>query len=368
MSRFAVAPMALVIALGLSGCAPEPEPVAVPTVEPTPEITVEPALRPNPAIALDCAELFSLDEVQSQIAAPIEVKRDETSVPSEFWHIPALADGALSCRWGGESRTGALYDDGLEVDVRVGGDAAFDALVASAPELPISVTGADLAVATDCGFGRQPDAAGAPGFCAIVARAGDRVVYLRYSDSEQVFASEADITAVAIRLMEATLERVSGSAGVDQAWQPPGDPLVADEAFCDSAGADLLAAAGVDSPFSAVSDPLFGDPRLRACQFFFGATDASSVSIWVVEGASWAAGIEQTERPALGQPYESRVTAAGAQWWLSPSGEAVQGRAALGGSLVDVVVFWGDIGITVEQAQSAITDFMEQYAESPPGT
>lgn len=368
MPRFAMPSMVMVLALGLSGCAPEPEPVAVPTFEPTPEITVSPALRPNPTIALDCAELFSLDEVQSQITAPIEVKRDETSVPTEFWELPLLTEGALSCRWGGENRTGNAYDDGIDVDVRPGGEAVFDTLVRTGFEVPVPITGADEAALSNCAFGRLPDAAGAPGYCTVFARADDRVATLRYSDSMRVFATEADISAVAVGLMETALERVSAAADVDQAWQPPGDALTANEAFCESAGPDLLTALGVDTPFGGLSDPYFGDPRVRACEYYFGATDVSSVSIWIVQGAGWAAAVEQTEAPRLGESYESRATSSGAEWWLSPSGQAVQGRGAIDGSLVEVIVYWGDIGVNVEQAQSAITDFMEQYAEAPPGT
>ena len=367
MARFSWGASVAVVALLLTGCTPEPEPVASPTAEPAPEPTVEPALRPNPVFAIDCAEIFSLDEVQAAVAAPVEVKRDESSVPAEFWELPLLSEGALSCRWGGDSRTGATYDDGLDVDVRPGGEAAFDALVTSGYEQPVTVAGADEAVSTNCAFGSRPDAVGAPGFCTIIARNGDRVLVLRYSDSVQVFAAETDITTVAVDLTETALERIIAADDVDQAWQAPSDSVVADEAFCESAGPQLLAALSVETDFGGVSDPFFGDPRVRACEYYFGATDVSSVSIWIVQGAAWAAGVEQTEGPALGQPYESQVTASGAEWWLSPSGQAVQGRGAIDGSLVEVVVYWGDIDATVERAQAAVTDFMEEYAEAPPG-
>ena len=58
----------------------------------------------------------------------------------------------------------------------------------------------------------------------------------------------------------------------------------------------------------------------------------------------------------------------GRLWWLSPNGESVQARAAIGGDLVTVSFLPQEVGQAAEQAQAAITAFMEQYAEAPPGT
>lgn len=354
----------------LVGCSPEPEPVATPTSAPTvePSPTAEAAVRPNPVFALTCAEVFTVAEVQAVVTAPIEVKRDETSVPAEFWQLPLLADGALSCRWGGENRLGYQYTDGLDVDVLPGGSATFSSLVTGGFVQQVTVEGADEAVSTGCTFSIRADNGGAPGFCTIIARTGDRVVQLRFIDGVREFATEAAIVAATVPLVESAIARVSAAADVDQAWQAPTDTFALDQAFCDAAGAELLTSLGVETPFGGLGDPYFGEPRVRACDYFFGATDAASVSIWVVQGAAWAAGVEQTDVPEPGQPYEPQVTATGASWWLSPAGQAIRGRGAIDGSLIEVIVFWGDIGISVDQAQAGVTAFMEQYAEAPLGT
>ena len=366
MTRLFLAATIAVTALVLSGCDTVPEPAATPAATSTPTETASAAVRPNALFAIDCAELLTTDEVQNKVTAPISIARDESSVPSEFWDLPLLQRGALSCRWGGENRTGRSFDDG--VDLLLLPDAVDDyaARSANGNEQAVEVAGADSAV-TLCGFGREPDSAGTPGSCTVFSLVGTTLVELRFSDSQGVYPTEQAIRDVAIGLLEIAIERALAAGPRVQEWVAPTTSIEADAAFCDSVGLSLLAELGVATEFGG-SQPLEGYPDVNGCAYYFTATDLSSVNIWLVEGASWAAGVEQTEGPALGQPYEARETGSGVQWWLSPSGEAVQGRAALGGNLVEIVVYWGDIGVTVEQAQAAITAVMEQYAEVAPGS
>lgn len=365
MTRFTGLAAAAVVSLLLAGCAADPAPVS-PTADPTPEPTVEVAVRPNPVFAIDCAELLSLGEVQARVTAPISVKRDESSVPAEFWDIPVLQRGALSCRWGGEHRTGSEFDDG--VDLLLLPDAAdeYEARSVNGYEQAVEVAGADSAV-TQCGFSSEPGSEGAPGYCTVFSLVGTSLVELRFSDSQTSYSSEQGIGEVAIDLLEMALARASDAGTRAQEWEAPTSTIAADAAFCDAVGATLLAELGVDTPFGGPS-PLEGFPGVSSCQYFFGATDVLSVGAWVVEGAAWAAGVEQTEGPHLGETFTVRTTASGAQWWLSSSGPAVHGRAAMGGSLVELVVYWVDFDLSAEQAQAAIVTVMEEYAEAPPGT
>ncbi|MBX9471259.1 hypothetical protein [Microcella sp.] len=362
MTRFTVTAAVVALALVLSGCTPEAEPVATPTAEPAPEPSVEPALRPNPVFAIDCAEMLSLAEVQERVTARIAVKRDESNVPGEVSQIPLLQRGGLNCVWGTE---GTWQDD---VEVLLMPDAP-DVVAERATDpftQDFSVTGAEAAVGS-CYFGSDPVDGLAPGGCIITALVGTSAMELRFIDSFGAYSSEAAIGEVAVDILELVIERTSAAGPRSQEWVAPSDSLDADAAFCDSVGADLLAALELDTPFGG---PVSNDDlaELSSCQYFFGATDVLSIGAWVVDGAAWAAGVEQTEGPHLGDLYEPRTTTSNAQWWLSPSGQAVRGRAAMGGSLVELVVYWGDLDVTIEQAQAAIGAVMEQYADVPPGT
>lgn len=357
---------ATTLVLVLSGCAQGPTPV--PTVAPTeaPTATVEPAVRPNPVFAIDCAELLSLDDVQARLDVAIAIKRDESSVPSEFWDIPALQQGALSCRWGGDNRTGSSFDDG--VDLLLLPDAADEYAFRSVNgfEQAVEVAGADAAV-TQCGFSSEPEGDGAPGYCTVFSLVGSTLVELRFSDSQGSYASEKAIGDVAIELLELAIARALDAGSRSQEWEAPTSTIEADTAFCDSVGAALLDELGVETPYGGPA-PLDGYPGVSGCQYSFGATDVIGVGAWVVDGAAWAAGVEQTEGPFLGEPFAVRTTASGAQWWLSSTGPAVHGRAAMGGSLVELVVYWVDFDGDVDQATAAIVAVMERFAEAPPGT
>lgn len=364
---------ALVVAalttLTLTGCAQEPEATVTPTPTPTPTPTetAEPASRPNPIFAIDCAGLLSLDEVQDRVTAPVSVKRDETNTPGAFWEIQWLQRGGLSCRWGGESRTDSSYDDGVDVLVLPNGIEEFTTQTENSVSLDVAVDGADSAV-SQCSFGADPVAAGAPGLCIVSSLIGTTLVELRFSDSEGAYPTEQAIGEVAIGLIETVIARMVAAGPRQQEWTPPASSLQADDAFCTAAGADLLAEMSLSALFSAAR-PVTLFPGVTACEYYFRASDLNSVGIWIVENAAWAAAVPHTESPELRDVFQRQTTSSGAQWWLNASDYPVRGWAALGDSLIDVYVYGEDENVNVsnEQAQAAITAFMEQYAEVPPG-
>ncbi|MDX2026232.1 hypothetical protein, partial [Microcella sp.] len=210
-------------------------------------------------------------------------------------------------------------------------------------------------------------AAGAPGYCTVYSLVGTTLAELRFSDSQGAYPSEQSIGEVATGLLETAIERLLSAGPREQEWTPPASSLTANSAFCDSAKEVLLGSLGETTEFGG-AEPADSYPGVTSCAYYFGATDVSSVALLVVADAAWVAGVPHTEAPALGQPFEERTTTNGALWWLSPSGESVRGRAAVDGSLIEAVVYWMDIDVTAEQAQSAITAFMEEYAEVPPGS
>ena len=369
MTRLVSATALVVIALttvALTGCAQEPEVVVTPSPTPTPTETVEPASRPNPLFDVGCADLLALDDVQASITAPISVQRDETNVPGSYWQIAQYHEGALSCRWGGENKTDYAFDDGVDLLLLPNGSEDYAVRTQGAESASVDVAGADSAV-SQCYFSSDATSAGAPGYCTVFSLVGTTLAELRFSDSQGAYATEQAIGEVATGLLETAIARMVTAGPREQEWTPPATSLDANSAFCDPAKEVLLGALGVTTEFGG-AEPADSYPDVTSCRYYFGATDVHSVALLVVADAAWVAGVPHTEAPALGQPFEERTTTNGARWWLSPSGESVRGRAAVDGSLIEVVVYWMDIDVTVEQAQAAITAFMEEYAEVPPGS
>ena len=355
-----------VLSAALSGCASEPETIATPSATPTPTLTVEPALRPNSVFAINCAELLTLDEVQSRVTAPVSVQRDESNVSAAYWELESYQRGGLSCRWGGENRTDSSFDDGVDVLLLPEAGADFAARTSGGSTTLVDVAGAVTAF-SQCGFGSELVDGAAPGYCTVWALVGTSLAELRFSDSQGAYPTQQAIGAVAIGLLETAIERMVAAGTREQEWTPPATSLEADSAFCTPAKEALLGALGMTTEFGG-AEPADAYPGVTSCKYYFGATDVHGVAIFVVADAAWVARVPHTEAPAQGQPFEPRTTTNGGTWWLSPSGESVRGRAAVAGSLIEVVVYWMDIDVTVEQAQAAITAFMEEYAEVPPGS
>lgn len=355
--------VALVVgSLLMAGCVPEPEPVVTPTATVEPSSVAEAAVRPNPVFDLTCAEVLSLDEVQARVTAPIAVKRDEADVPGELADIIPLQSGAMSCLWGAEG----TWEDDVSLLLLPEGDARIAELTADPYVAEFSVAGADRALGF-CGFGRDVVDGAAPGWCSITAMVGTAALDLRFSDTEGAYGTEAEIGSAAVELLELATSRVVSAGPREQQWTAPADPIEADAAFCDMVGSDLLAALGLETEFGgASSDELLAG--VSTCTYSFGATDVPSVTVSVLRGASWVAGVEQTEGPWLGEPFQRQSTASGALWWLSAMGEGVRTRAAMGGSLLELAVYAQDVDLSVDVAVAAITSVMEQYAEAPPGT
>lgn len=360
-------PIVAVVAgsLLLAGCAPEPEPTPSSTATPEPTATAEAAARPNPVFDLTCAELLSLEEVQAGITEPITVKRDETSVPGDVREVADLQRGGLSCRWGGENRTGSSYDDGI--DVLLLPDAQSDYLL-RADGLPDawSIVGADAAAAL---CGQSSDAVGGvfPGYCSAVALVGSTMVEVRFSDSKGAYASVDEVADAGQSLLTTAVERLRAADVVDQQWTAP-ESAAASGDLCATLGAAFLSALGVDGLTGGAVDAFVANSSACTYELASGAFPTNVVGVTAMHSGAWAAGVTHTESPELGEPWQERRTSSGALWWLSPNGESVQARAAIGGDLVTVSFLPQEVGQSAEQAQAAITAFMEQYAEAPPGT
>lgn len=363
--RVRVAVVLALAATTLAGCAPEPEPVptATATVEPSP--TAEAAVRPNPVFHLRCAELLSLEEAQAAITAPITLKRDETGMPGDVREVADLQRGGLSCRWGGENRTGSSYDDGI--DVLLLPDAQSDYLV-RADGLPDawSIAGADAAAAL-CGQASDAVEGVFPGYCSAVALVGSTMVEVRFSDSKGAYASVDEVADAGQSLLTTAVDRLRAADVVDQRWTAP-ESAAASGDLCATLGAAFLSALRVDGLSGGAVDAVVADSSTCTYQLDSGGFSTNVVGVTALHSGAWAAGVTHTESPELGKPWQERRTSSGALWWLSPNGESVQGRAAIGGDLVTVSFLPQEVGQSAEQAHAAITTFMEEFAEAPPGT
>lgn len=351
--------MLAVGALLLSGCVPEPEPVATPSVEPEPTATVEAATRPNSVFALGCADVLTLDEVQSRVAAPIVVKRDETNVPGDIAEVAALQRGGLSCKWG----TGGTWEDDVELLFLPDAAAFFAEKATDGFAEEMSITGADSAIG-NCWFGRDIEGGVAPGGCTITALVGTSAVEFSFVDSQGAYATEAGIGIVAAELLERAIAHVVTAGMQEQLWSPP--PRSAID-LCGTVGSALLArlalpdlAGGeVEISIESATSCAYANPSLHSYPV---------VAVTALHSAAWAVGVAQTESPWLGDPWQERRTAHGVLWWLSPDGPEVSARVAIEGDLVHLSISSYELDMTVEAAAEVLTDVVERYAEAPPGT
>lgn len=368
MTRFTlIAPLAL-IALVMTGCVAEPAPVASPVVEPseTPAETAAPALRPNPLFAAGCADLLSRDEAQELVSAPLEVQRDETMVPGLFSAVPVVHRGGLSCRWAAETDRG--FDDvtdGVKVLVApIGGsDVQADARATYGLSLADLTAPVDLAAAQDSGRNCFANGEGA-GVCTIWAFADGTLVMMNVSDSVGVFAGESALVAGTAERLDLILARLADAGPQEQRWVAPARSS-AD--LCATIGTAVIDALGVSGATGGEVDAQLADAT--ACSFGLPAvTQNAIVSVSALHGASWVAGVEQTERPGLTDFWQERRTADDVLWWLSPDGEVVSARAAIGGDLVDVWIASNELELSAAEAANVLGTVMDQFAEAPPGS
>lgn len=125
-SRIVLAAAAVLL---LAGCTPtpSPSPTSAPSSSATATSSPTPAgeNQPLPTLPITCADLFSEQEVSSLLGTPLTVKVDETTVRN-LEDAAVLQAGALSCTWGGESKTDNSWNEAVVVTILGNADADFD--------------------------------------------------------------------------------------------------------------------------------------------------------------------------------------------------------------------------------------------------
>lgn len=362
MSRLRPVVAIAVVSLLLAGCAPEPEPVPTATATPEPTATAEAAVRPNPVFDLTCADVFSVADVQKHLAVKVSVSGDETRVPSDEIGVTQLQRGGLSCSWDSDPSYDSFFETRVDVLLLPDAQADFAERAAGLDE-SWSIDGADQA-AGQCE--RSSDDSVFGGFCTAVALAGTEMIELLVTDWEGGYTDLGPLDAAVRELLTTAVERLQAAAVVDQRWTAP-ESAAASGDLCATLGAAFLSTLGVDGLAGGAVDAVVAGSSACSYELQSGAFPTNVVRLTAVHSGAWAAAIRPTH-PELGDPWEERVTAGGALWWLSPNGESVQARAAIGGDLVTVSFLPQEVGQSAEQAQAAITAFMEEFAEAPPGT
>ncbi len=364
----------LAVVVVLAGCAPASAPPARPaataTLEPAPALPAAPAVRPNPVFAITCAELLSLDEVQSKVAAPLRVWVDDSSVPDDLFEVKRLQQGALNCRWGDEDGAGDRYEDGVEVRIRPSSPDEFRDGGEWLSE-PWEVAGADRAQAACWFYGGVSRDSAAPGACESLVLVGTTFVYFRFNDSEGAYPSEAAIGEVARELLSTVIARLGEAGSREQLWVAPQSGAAHGD-LCGDLGTAFVAALSVDSLAGGESRAQFDGAT--TCTYTEGDRPDTPPVGWInaLHSGAWVAGVPDMAEPGYVRPWEARRTAAGALWWLrrfeGGLEQLMEARAAVDGDLVVLSVLPAEAGISPAAAEAALTAVMEQYADAPPGT
>ncbi len=373
MARFlGASALVAVVALTalLAGCTPEAGPIAGPTPvrSATPAVTesAEPAPRPLASFDVGCADLLTLADVQARVTNPIEIHRDESNVSGDYLTVGEIQQGALSCIWSRGDRTTRLGDDGVELFVKSDSAETYGFRSAGEDFSTFTVSGADDARRI-CFFTGQADGSLSQGGCTLFALVDTTLIELTFWDQQPVFPSEQAVADVAAGLMQLVVDRIRSANSQEQLWVANPAAPVADAAFCADMGAATVAALGVPSSSGGVNTGFF-EPGLSGCEHYGPSDSFPMIKLFVIQSGAWAIGVEHTETPGYNDPFARRTTASGAQWWVSVTDQTVYGRAAVGGSFVEVHIYPPTAGVSVAQAEAAMVAVMERYAEVPPGS
>lgn len=330
VGRSGLVVLATMAVLGLAtACAPSsPEPTRTTHSSSAAPAAATPT-SPRFAIAIGCAGLLHLDEVQAHIAVPVKLDVDEST--PEVVDLPLAQAGGLTCIWGGSDRTDGGYGQGVQLRALSDASADYAAWQASNPR-------------DYCTAGT------APAFCTVDFLVGSTRIELDLKDLTSADSADPKTTAKAVEDLIA--HRLSG-ASARSTWSPPASSLrpISD---CAAATARAATVLGVEAGALHATDDAI-DPATRLSQY--GATqqrvgasscawqnpaDSASLSWDVLPGGSWAfAGFDRPQQLGLVTGFR-RVTVPGAdEAWIACADSCV----ALLGVNHSFVTMYTDYGL-----------------------
>jgi|GEM_PF-5494275 len=164
--------------------------------------------------------------------------------------------------------------------------------------------------------------------------------------------------------MESIIRKVTAAGDRTQTWTAP-DMSADGTELCEKLASEL--AGNLQSfTFTKIDDASYVDPLYSRCGYESLPTDSlARAAVVVVSGAAWAASGPQTVGAYERGDWEERRTSTGVVWWLSP-GELPTARSAIEGNLVDISI---DRSLVDDaEAEAQVSQLIEKYAETPPGS
>jgi hypothetical protein len=231
--RIGVLAASVVLFAVLAGCAHAPtagpSPSAAKTAKPSPSPSPTQLEQPRSALALTCAQLLPLPQLQAHLVDPVSVKIDETHLPRLLAEIAVLQAGGTQCAWGGEYMTDSTWETGVTLAVLP--DASRDFLSwESEPAAPRSVIGS---VGDFSGLTCSPGS----GWCSGDALVGSYWVGFSVNDVNTTDVNTTDVdaaTAKANAVMAIVVAAIRGAAPARSNWTPPSSTLNGRELCVDS--------------------------------------------------------------------------------------------------------------------------------------
>ncbi len=275
--------LAVAAVLLLAGCAPQAAPSSSPT---TPATTPSPSSAPE----LACADLIPQPDLQAQLVTPIGAKIDESSAPRGALDAIFLQAGGVHCVWGGQSRTDASWDEGLDVRVLSAELGDVDTILA-ATTFPEGAVFDTLGERSGLGCQLYPDSS--RWICNAILFVGDRVVSARVSRTRAAPRIRSPPRNRVLDEVSVAIEATSPSSTiVPEPGSFDGGAVCTDPSITAGAygiGAEALTLLPVD-PGIGIQAIAAGKIELVQCMWQTGPGGpgyGESFSITVIPGAGW---------------------------------------------------------------------------------
>lgn len=347
VKRLPTASAAALAVLELAACTAPAVPTSTPTAEPSPPRVEDVVSEVRTALPLDCAELYSVEELQPLLVTPVQVRRDEMSPPEGVAGTRFVMAGASYCDIGGTDRTDGSFDQGLSVVVYPDAEADFDtwrAATSFTPDAVFDTVGTKSVVVCS-------ESAESFECLGNFVSAGYWVT-ARLSDS--VPLAPADALPLVGGVFSAIADRVAAAGPPRPLWEPPAEAWDPASLCVDPSGAAALLGvdAGALTARQLPNEVAVGAPGV-GCEWTESSTGAFAL-IWAVRGGAWAFD-RFLEQPSFGwrgyYPPGTPVEVPNTDGALIACADGCSGLLSVGGSLVQTFTQTYDQAVGTVQLQ-----------------